>query len=36
MLPHKLNEKLKAYVENISELILKGKLRLHQLRIEVA
>ena len=25
-LPHKLSKKLKTYVENVSELILKGKL----------
>ena len=30
-LPHKLSKKLKTYVEKISELIFKGKLRLHQL-----
>ncbi|MGE9714897.1 hypothetical protein ACQP3F_24940 [Escherichia coli] len=30
-LPHKQNKKLKTYIEKISDLILKGKLRLHQL-----
>ena len=30
-LPHKQNEKLKTYIEKISDLILKGKLRLCQL-----
>ncbi|MGE9501621.1 hypothetical protein ACQP3D_24730 [Escherichia coli] len=30
-LPHKQNKKLKTYIEKISDLILKGKLRLRQL-----
>ena len=30
-IPHKPNKKLKTYVEKVSELIIKGKLRLHQL-----
>ncbi|KAL6033485.1 hypothetical protein STEG23_016302 [Scotinomys teguina] len=30
-LPHKPNKKLKTYIEKISDLIHKGKLRLHQL-----
>ena len=30
-LPHKPSKKLKTYVEKVSELIVKGKLRLHQL-----
>ena len=30
-LPHKQNKKLKTYIEKISDLVLKGKLRLHQL-----
>ncbi|ERE67035.1 HERV-K-3q27.3 provirus ancestral Pol protein [Cricetulus griseus] len=30
-LPHKQNKKLKTYIEKISDLILKGKLRLHRL-----
>ena len=30
-LPHKQNKKLKTYIEKISDLILKGKLRLHPL-----
>ena len=29
--PHKPSKKLKTYVEKVSELIIKGKLRLHQL-----
>ena len=30
-LPHKPSKKLKMYVEKVSEFIIKGKLRLHQL-----
>ncbi|MGU7584704.1 hypothetical protein [Enterococcus faecalis] len=30
-LPHKQNKKLKTYIEKISDLILKGKLKLRQL-----
>ena len=32
-LPHKLSKKLKTYVEKVSELIIKGKLRLRQLAL---
>ena len=31
LLPHKPSKKLKTYVEKVSELIIKGKLRLCQL-----
>ena len=30
-LPHKQSKKLKTYVEKVSELIIKGKLKLRQL-----
>ena len=31
ILPHKPSKKLKTYMEKVFELILKGKLRVHQL-----
>ena len=31
ILPHKWSKKLKTYVENVSKVIIKGKLRLNQL-----
>lgn len=31
LLAHKQSKKIKTYMENISELILKGKVRIHQL-----